>query len=249
MRRSYVAAVFDGMLSPEQTRRIGFPVTPEVILRSRRVMGGHLPRGAAGAARKASRSTPPAAATTRCPMPGAGYCVFNDLAVAAAAAVRRRPCRAAVDRRPRRPPGRRYRGDLRRPGGRDHLLDACGEEFPRPQDAVDARCRAARRHGRCGRIWPCSPPNCRRCSTGTGRSWCCTSRGSIRTSTTGSGRLALTDDGIAARDRFVVRACADRGIPLATTLGGGYGSDVAAVAMRHARSIKAAADAFGLVEV
>ena len=51
------------------------------------------------------------------------------------------------------------------------------------------------------------------------------------------GRLSLTDEGLAARDRFVAAEARRRGIPLASTLGGGYGADREAVALRHARTI------------
>ncbi|MBV9840789.1 MAG: histone deacetylase [Sphingomonadaceae bacterium] len=61
------------------------------------------------------------------------------------------------------------------------------------------------------------------------------------------GRLALSDAGLAARDRFVMREAAARGIPLASTLGGGYGSDRGedrmAVARRHAATIVTLASA------
>lgn len=53
------------------------------------------------------------------------------------------------------------------------------------------------------------------------------------------GRLSLTDDGLAERDRFVATEAKRRGIPLASTLGGGYGADRKAVAVRHARTILA----------
>jgi acetoin utilization deacetylase AcuC-like enzyme len=59
------------------------------------------------------------------------------------------------------------------------------------------------------------------------------------------GRLALTDEGLAARDRMVATQARRRGIPLASTLGGGYGSDREAVALRHARTILTLADALG----
>ena len=55
------------------------------------------------------------------------------------------------------------------------------------------------------------------------------------------GRLALSDAGLAARDRFVAEACIVRGIPLASTVGGGYGADRLAIARRHAASIVALA--------
>ena len=40
------------------------------------------------------------------------------------------------------------------------------------------------------------------------------------------GRLNLTDDGLARRERLVARLAIERGIPLASTVGGGYGDDV-----------------------
>ena len=48
------------------------------------------------------------------------------------------------------------------------------------------------------------------------------------------GRLALSDAGIAARDRMVGGMARAKGIALASTMGGGYGDDVPAIAARHA---------------
>ncbi len=58
------------------------------------------------------------------------------------------------------------------------------------------------------------------------------------------GRLALTDAGIAARDTLVAHAARRRLIPLASTMGGGYGDDVDAVARRHAATMRTLADAY-----
>jgi acetoin utilization deacetylase AcuC-like enzyme len=55
------------------------------------------------------------------------------------------------------------------------------------------------------------------------------------------GRLALTDEGLAARDTFVVSEARRRGLPVASALGGGYGSDPRPVAQRHAASMIAMA--------
>lgn len=55
------------------------------------------------------------------------------------------------------------------------------------------------------------------------------------------GRLALTDEGLITRDRFVVRQARSRGLPIASALGGGYGDDARVVAARHARSMLAMA--------
>ena len=58
------------------------------------------------------------------------------------------------------------------------------------------------------------------------------------------GRLALSDEGLVRRDRFVMRQARARGIPLASVLGGGYGDDHLEVARRHVRSILALDEAF-----
>lgn len=47
------------------------------------------------------------------------------------------------------------------------------------------------------------------------------------------GRLALSDTGLTARDRLVLDACLDRGWPVACVIGGGYSADAAALGQRH----------------
>jgi len=56
------------------------------------------------------------------------------------------------------------------------------------------------------------------------------------------GRLSLTDLGLEQRDRFVVSFARRNGIPIASTLGGGYGDDQREVGARHARSMLAMAN-------
>ena len=53
------------------------------------------------------------------------------------------------------------------------------------------------------------------------------------------GRLALTDAGLAARDALVVARCRAAGVPVASTLGGGYDADPMRVARRHAAGLMA----------
>ncbi|MXN65936.1 histone deacetylase [Stappia sp. GBMRC 2046] len=48
------------------------------------------------------------------------------------------------------------------------------------------------------------------------------------------GRLALSDEGLEARDRFVIRTVANAGFPLAGVIGGGYLTDIDRLARRHA---------------
>ncbi len=56
------------------------------------------------------------------------------------------------------------------------------------------------------------------------------------------GRLSLSDEGLMRRDRFVVEQARRRGLSIASALGGGYGEDQREVAARHARSMLAMAD-------
>ena len=57
------------------------------------------------------------------------------------------------------------------------------------------------------------------------------------------GRLALTDDGLRARDALVIGWARARGLPLAGVLGGGYDNDPERLAARHAILFEEAARA------
>lgn len=78
---AYVSAVCDGSLSQAQVRRIGFPWSPELVERSRRSVGGTLAATRAalddGASANLAGGTHHAFAAH-----GEGFCVFNDVAVA-----------------------------------------------------------------------------------------------------------------------------------------------------------------------
>nr|WP_240476687.1 histone deacetylase [Geminicoccus roseus] len=58
------------------------------------------------------------------------------------------------------------------------------------------------------------------------------------------GRLALTDDGLLARERMVLEHCRRRRVPLTGVMGGGYGQDVDQLVARHALLHVAARDLF-----
>jgi acetoin utilization deacetylase AcuC-like enzyme len=57
------------------------------------------------------------------------------------------------------------------------------------------------------------------------------------------GRLALSEDGLVARERLIARLMLARGIALASTVGGGYGDDALAIARRHVDAILTLGDA------
>jgi len=54
------------------------------------------------------------------------------------------------------------------------------------------------------------------------------------------GRLAVSLPGLAERERRVLALCRERGVPVATVIGGGYDDDRPALARRHALVVEAA---------
>ena len=236
---AYVAAVFDGTLTREVERRIGFPVTAAMVARSRRVIGGTV-LAARLALTDGFAANTAGGSHHALPDSGAGYCIFNDIAVAGARllAEGRVATLAIVDL------------DV-------HQGDGTAAIFAGRIDAVTFSMHAAKN-------FPVRKAQSTRdvaLPDGTGDDaylavlaaelppFLDAHQPDLVIYQAGVdphvddrlGRLALSDDGLAARDAFVAAACIARGIPLASTLGGGYGADRAAVAARHARSILALA--------
>lgn len=54
------------------------------------------------------------------------------------------------------------------------------------------------------------------------------------------GRLKLTLEGLKRRDEFVVTACRDRGLPVVTTMGGGYAKDINDTVEAHCNTVRTA---------
>ncbi len=61
------------------------------------------------------------------------------------------------------------------------------------------------------------------------------------------GRLALSADGLVRRERLVLEACVRRGIPVAGVLGGGYAPDLEQLARLHSIQHRVASGFFGLL--
>jgi acetoin utilization deacetylase AcuC-like enzyme len=59
------------------------------------------------------------------------------------------------------------------------------------------------------------------------------------------GRLSLSDDGLRARDRLTIGHFRKRGIPVCGVIGGGYSRDIAALAARHSILFEVAAEFSG----
>ena len=238
----YVAEVLSAQVPRAKERRIGFPVTPEVARRAQAVPGGtHLAALLAvrhGFAANTAGGSHHALADT-----GAGYCVFNDLAVAAVRLVEEGEVArvmivdcdvhqgdgtaALTAGRPgittysihadRNFPVRKARSTLDVPLpdgiGDDAYLATLAETLTPMLDWVQ--------------------PDLILYQAGVDP-W------------VGDrlGRLALSLAGLERRDRWIAATARDRGVPLASALGGGYGTDGLEVATRHAASVRVLASVF-----
>ncbi len=58
------------------------------------------------------------------------------------------------------------------------------------------------------------------------------------------GKLALTDAGLYRRDHYVLSTCREARIPVACVIGGGYSQDIDALARRHSLMHRAASEVF-----
>ena len=54
------------------------------------------------------------------------------------------------------------------------------------------------------------------------------------------GKLKLTHEGLRARDEFVLEACCRAGLPVVTTMGGGYGKDIQDTVEGHCNTVRTA---------
>lgn len=79
---AYVHRVASGSLSPQEIRRIGFPWSPGLVERSRRSVGGTL-EAARAASREGIAANLSGGTHHAFPGRGEGFCVFNDVGVAA----------------------------------------------------------------------------------------------------------------------------------------------------------------------
>lgn len=236
----YVAEVLEATVPREKERRIGFPITSTVAKRAQIVPGGtylaaKLALGRGFAANSAGGSHHALYDT------GAGYCVFNDLAIVAirlAAAGRRvlivdcdvhqgdgtamltagRPGIATYSIHAEKNfPARKARSTLDVPladgMGDDGYLEALGATLTPLLDA--------------------ERPDIILYQAGVDPF------GGDRL-----GRLALSEQGLVRRERLIAGLAIERGVALASTVGGGYGDDVLAIARRHVTAIRTLGEAF-----
>lgn len=232
---AYVDAVLAAAVDPAIERRIGFAVTPEVSLRSRLSVGGTW-ASACHALDTGFAANVAGGSHHAMPDGGAGYCVLNDLAITAAALLRAgrvsrilvvdldvhqgdgtAACLAGVPgaftfsiHAERNFPARKVAGwrDVGLPDGTDD--DRYLETLAAELPGLFAQ---------------------------AGPELVLVQAGVDPHADDRLGRLALSDEGLVARDMLVRGACLAAGVPFAATLGGGYDPDVHRLGVRHARSL------------
>jgi acetoin utilization deacetylase AcuC-like enzyme len=228
----YVTAVLEQRLDPAAERRLGLPMSPALALRSRAASGGTVLAARLalehGLACNTAGGSHHALADG-----GAGFCVFNDVAVAAAVLlaeglvarvlvvdldVHQGDGTAAIFRDDPRVvtfsvhckanyPARKAQGAL------DVALD------PEIGDATYLSLLNAVLPPLLDRVRP---------------DLVFYNAGVDPHRDDRLGRLALTDTGLAAREALVLEACRRRGLPLACVLGGGYAPSLDDLIARHA---------------
>ncbi len=236
---AYVDEVVNVRVPPAKERRIGFPITESVARRAVLAPGGTwlaarvakehgFAANTAGGSHHALHDT------------GAGYCVFNDLAVTAIRLLEEGDARrvAIVDL------------DVHQGDGTAALLAGRPDAFTLSLHAEkNFPVRKARSSLDVGLPDGTGDADYLRALDGAlaavfafGPDLILYQAGVDVLADDKLGRLSLTPAGVDARDRQVMREAARRGVPLASTLGGGYGDDRREIAARHVRTIRTLAD-------
>ncbi|MDB5838320.1 MAG: histone deacetylase [Herminiimonas sp.] len=236
---SYIQAVSNGALSEAQQKMIGFPWSPEMVERSRRSAGATIATCRAafesGVAVNLAGGTHHAYADH-----GEGFCVFNDAAVAARLmqAERRAKQVAVVDLDVHQGNGTAsiLRNDesvftLSLHGARNYpfVKETSDLDVALPDGTGDAEYLAALERALAELFSRFAPQLIIYLA------------GADPHEGDRLGRLKLTMQGLAARDRIVLENAHQRGIPVAITMAGGYGSDIHDTVAVHVQTIAIAA--------
>jgi acetoin utilization deacetylase AcuC-like enzyme len=234
---AYVEEVLTQTVPREKERRIGFPVTAHVAVRSRLSAGGtwlaaklallhgHAANSAGGSHHAAADS-------------GAGYCVFNDLAIAANRLIAESDADRILildldvhqgDGTATLTAGREDIFTLSLHADRNFPVRKAASSLDVPlPDGLDDAGYMAVLAATLPDVLDSFAPDLILYQAGVDP------HGEDKL-----GRLALTDAGLVARDGYVRDQARTRQIPFASTLGGGYGDDRMAVARRHVASMLA----------
>ena len=236
--RDYVERVRDGRLTREEQRRIGFPWSPEMVERSRRSVGGTL--AAARAALRDGVAANLAGGTHHAFRDrGEGYCVFNDVAVAAVTLLETGRVRqiAVVDLDVHQGNGtaaifagepRVFTCSLHGAGNFPFHKERSDLDVALP-DGIDDEAYL-------GHLLPALDD-----VLATSPDLVFYLAGADPYEGDRLGRMRLTIDGLRRRDAIVLGRCLVEQVPVAVSMAGGYAPDIDAIARIHAGTIAEAA--------
>jgi acetoin utilization deacetylase AcuC-like enzyme len=237
---AYVDAVANGTLARDAQRRIGFPWSPQMVERSRRSVGATIAAARValedGVAANLAGGTHHGFADR-----GEGFCVFNDVAVAARVLQRDRQARriAIVDLDVHQGNGTAaiFAGDetvftFSMHGEKNFPFrkETSDLDVALPDGTGDDHYLAVLRSHLPGVL------------NGHQPDFVFYLAGADPYEGDRLGRLKLTIAGLRTRDEIVFDACRRIGVPVAVTMSGGYAHDVDAIITIHANTIRAAAN-------
>jgi len=236
--RDYVRRFREGALDAAELRRLGFPWSPALVERSYRAVGGTI--AAARHALQHGLAMNLAGGTHHAfPDHGEGFCVFNDVAVAIRLLRREGRLRraAVVDLDVHQGNGTHFifADDpdvftFSMHGGRNYPFHkVAGTLDVELADGTGDDVYLAELASALPRVLAASAPDL-----------VVYIAGADPHEGDRLGRLALTFDGLARRDAMVLDLCREVGIPVAITIGGGYGRRIEDTVAAHLRTVRVA---------
>jgi acetoin utilization deacetylase AcuC-like enzyme len=229
---AYVAAILEQRLDPEAERRLGLPVSPALALRARCATAGTVLAARLALEHGLACNTAGGSHHAHAGF-GSGFCVFNDVAVAARVLLAEGLIGKAlvVDL------------DVHQGDGTAEIFAAdprvttfsvhCRTNFParkRQSDLDVALDPGTEDRPYLDLLETVLPPLIDR----TRPDLVLYNAGVDPHRDDRLGRLALTSDGLRGRDAFVLDASRARGLPMCCVVGGGYSTDIEELVRRHA---------------
>ncbi len=238
---AYVSGFLNGTLPEAQIRRIGFPWSPGLVQRTLASVGGTL-HAAEDALERGWGGVLAGGTHHAFHAEGAGFCVFNDIAIAVCTLLSRQLIEkaAVVDLDVHQGDGTAkifesnphvftlsIHGQGNFPARKQRSsLDVALPDGTRDSTYLDVLSNALEG------VWAFQPDVV------------IFQAGVDTLATDRLGRLALSLDGIRQRDETVLRECRDRGIPCCIVIGGGYSEPVELTVEAHASAFRTAASLF-----
>jgi acetoin utilization deacetylase AcuC-like enzyme len=240
----YLRRVVDGTLTTKEMRRIGFPWSERMVERSRRASGGTL--GACLAALEDGFAANLAGGTHHAFADrGEGYCVFNDSAIAARAVQAEGLVERVVLLDTDVHQGNGTAAILREDASVFTFSVHGAKNFPFHKEESDLDV-ALPDGADDGEFLDSLEEGLERALEESRAQLAIYLAGADPFEDDRLGRLCVSKEGLAERDRLVLESCRERGIPVAVTMAGGYARDVEDTVDIHFQSIERAANLLDL---